>query len=324
MARRKVLVTGACGFIGAHLVRRLARDPDCDIVMLDNMSRGDRDAEIEALLDFANVDLVCRNLRNVEMVGDFDEIYHLAATNGTRRFYEEPYEVISNNIALTAKVIELAREMEPLPRVLFTSSNEAYAGGLEAFGQLPIPTPERVPLVVSDPYNPRWSYGASKLAGEVMMIAAAKQYGIPVVIARPHNFYGPRAGTEHVIPGLIRKILRKDDPITVPGSDETRSFCYITDAVEALVQLMPMASIDAPTYHVGSTEEITIRHLAKMLLEVTGYEPIGGLECVPGLPGSVLRRCPDVSKIWTEIGWDASTPLKVGLAETVRWYQMKQ
>lgn len=323
MTRKRILITGAAGFVGLHLARRLMSETDIDLTLVDDLSRGEMDDDLTTFVkSYPHVRFRQINLRLpfalLEIPTPFNEIYHLAAVNGTKRFYDMPADVLRTNLTTIMRVLELARRTVPHPRVMFTSSNEAYAGALEAFGALPIPTPEGVPLVVSDPYNPRWSYAASKLAGEALMIGYGQQYGVPGVIVRPHNFYGPRAGMEHVIPGMLSRIWAGENPLEVPGADETRSFCYITDAVDALVRLMPVASEAVPTFHIGSTEEIRIGELTTRLCHVAGATP--SVVEVPGLPGSVKRRCPDVSKIATEIGWEATTSLEQGLRQTAAWY----
>jgi len=185
-----------------------------------------------------------------------------------------------------------------------------------------LPTPENVPLIVNDTYNPRWTYGATKLIGELFMIHYAQKFGFPALIVRPHNFYGPRAGYDHVIPEFCQRILKREDPFSIFGSDETRSFCYISDAVEAMQRLMDSPATNSfpiQTVHIGSTEETNIRQLAETLFDITGWRPN---EIVPkeSLPGSVKRRLPDVTKISRLIDWKAATPLKNGLKETFTWY----
>lgn len=329
---KKILITGAAGFIGCHLARHLARDPSTHLILLDNFSRGQLDEDFQALLKFSNVtaeDYGCDFLKWIEPV---DEIYHLAATNGTGRFYKTPADVLVNNLDSMIQALEYARKSRATrtrdTRILFTSSNEAYAGAINLLnergyaGDSWIPTPEDIPLAIDDPSNPRWSYGGSKLAGELLVHAYAKQHGVPAVIVRPHNFYGPRAGTEHVIPQMLqRAAVDKEDPFRVFGASETRSFCYIEDAVAAMVGAMTRASAEAvPTYHIGTTDEISMRDLAVKITKLVGHDPTWGLLDKPGLPGSVARRCPSIDKIEREIGWRPTTSLDAGLAETFRWY----
>jgi UDP-glucose 4-epimerase len=320
---KKVLITGGTGFIGYHLAARLSAG-GCDLTLVDNFFRSRKDADLEALCALPNMHLIEADLTNPasweSLDTDFDEVYHLVGVNGTRYFYEIPHEVLRIGVATTMNALEWFRTKNKKgAKILYTSSNEAYAGALEAFGTLPIPTPEEVPLVVADTYNPRWSYGAQKLIGELFFIHYAKAYDLRMSIVRPHNFYGPRAGYEHAIPQIIERIENKTDPFPIFGADETRSFCYIADAVEAIQTVMESDATDGGTYHIGTSEETSIRDLVEQLCSVAGWHP-NELDERTSPPGSVLRRLPDVSKIKRDTGWEASTPLTTGLGVTYEWY----
>jgi nucleoside-diphosphate-sugar epimerase len=203
-------------------------------------------------------------------------------------------------------------------KILYTSSNEAYASGFD-LGTVPIPTPEGVPLVIADMYNPRWSYGGQKLIGELFFINYAKAYNLRMSIVRPHNFYGPRAGYEHVIPEIIGRIGKHADPFPIFGADDTRSFCYIEDAAEAIQKVMESKKTDGGTYHIGTKEETRISTLVKTLFELSGWKP-KKLQIKNSPKGSVKRRLADVSKIKRDTGWQANTSLEKGLKKTIEWY----
>ena len=323
---KRVLVTGAAGFIGCHLARRLTDASDVHLTLVDNLQRGEIDTDFKAVRSRPNVAFLKIDLTIPAQVavlgeyGDFDEVYHLAAANGTKIFYDAPAEVLRTNSLSTIHLLDWIVTLPTKPRLMFTSSNEAYAGALAAFGQLPIPTPEDVPLVIHDPYNPRWSYAATKLIGELFVIHYAKCHGIPSVIVRPHNFYGPRAGRDHVIPELIARIEARQDPFALYGADETRTFCYIDDAVDAMVRLMGCASIEAPTVHIGAADEIAMRDLALLMFHIAEWDP-KEIDEKPSLPGSVLRRLANTDRIRKMIGWQAQTPLNVGLRRSYQWYR---
>jgi nucleoside-diphosphate-sugar epimerase len=323
----RVLVTGGAGFIGYHLARHLLQNTQHEIVLADNLWRGKHDRDLVALLENPRINFVQGDLTDPaflpSLTGTFDQVYHLAAVNGTRLFYEVPHEVLRINIISLFNILDWVKAMEKKPRLLFTSSNEAYAGALESFGMLPLPTPEDVPLVVSDVYNPRWTYGGSKLIGELMVIHYAKSFGIPAVIVRPHNFYGPRAGYDHVIPQMIARIEAHGEPFAIYGADETRSFCYIEDAVRAMRHVMEAADFDtekADIFHIGSDEETNIAELAEVLFDIAGWHP-EEITAAPSKKGSVKRRLPDVSKLKAATAWSHDVSLREGLRETFEWYQ---
>lgn len=326
----KNLITGAAGFIGYHLATKLADRGD-RVVLVDNLERGAEDSAFRMLcarpnVSFHEVDLTdpiklwpagyADSLRDA--LEGITDVYHLAAVNGTSTFYDRPSKVLRTNLLSLIHVLDWMKQQPQMPRLLFTSSNEAYAG-LEAMDQLRIPTPEAGPLVVADPYNPRWSYGGSKLVGEQLVIHTAKDFEFPAVIVRPHNFYGPRAGMGHVIPQMIDRIARREDPFRIWGPEQTRSFCYIDDAVDGMVRAMDCASPEVPTFHIGSLEETRIRDLADRLFAICDWTP-RGKDYLDAPAGSVARRMPDTSKLRTHTGWRCNWPLEDGLRKTALWY----
>ncbi|MFH0979281.1 MAG: GDP-mannose 4,6-dehydratase [Candidatus Woesearchaeota archaeon] len=324
---RKILITGGAGFIGYHLAVHLLKDKHNHLVIVDNLQRGRMDDDFRGLLEndrvkFMEADLTKQAFYET-LDKDFLHVYHLAAINGTKLFYKIPEEVLRINTLTLVYILEWIKSLMVKPKLCFTSSNEAYASALESFGKLPIPTPEKVPLVISDPYNARWSYASTKLVGELFVIHYAKAFNFPAVIVRPHNFYGPRAGYDHVIPEFCLRIIQKGDPFAVYGSDETRTFCYIDDAVEAMQMLMDSKKTDSQpieTVHIGNTDEITMLDLAKKMFQLTGWTP-KKIDVKQGLTGSVKRRLADISKIKQLVGWIPKTGIEQGLKLTFDWYE---
>lgn len=323
----KILITGAAGFIGYHLSKHLLETGDGELVLVDNLQRGKMDEDFKNLLKdkrvkFVEADLTDWNFYKT-LPTDFDQVYHLAAVNGTKLFYEMPQEVLRINTLTLIYLLEWIKQVKKKPKLCFTSSNEAYAGALAAFNQMPIPTPENVPLVIDDTYNPRWSYGGSKLIGELFVIHYAKAYNFPAVVVRPHNFYGPRAGHDHVIPEFCQKVMAKTDPFVIFSPEETRTFCYIADAVKAMQMLMDSTATDKQpieTVHIGDTEEITMKELAEKMFDIAGWRP-KEFDVQPSLAGSVRRRLADITKIQKLVGWQPETVLKEGLKKTFEWYK---
>ncbi|MBU2264632.1 GDP-mannose 4,6-dehydratase [Patescibacteria group bacterium] len=324
----KILITGGAGFIGYHLAKHLLSNPKNQLVLIDNLQRGKMDADFTQLIENKRVKFINADLTKPEFYRtldtNFNQVYHLAAINGTKIFYARPQEVLRINTLTLVYILEWIRGLKKKPKLCFTSSNEAYAGTLEAFDQLPIPTPENVPLVISDTYNPRWSYGATKLVGELFIIHYAKAYDFPAVIVRPHNFYGPRAGYDHVIPEFIGRIINKIDPFPIYGADDTRTFCYIDDAVGAMQMLMDSKKTNGQsieTIHIGATNEITMLKLAKKLFTLTNWHP-QKLDIKKSPTGSVKRRLADITKIKKLVGWTPKTSLSTGLTKTIEWYRI--
>jgi nucleoside-diphosphate-sugar epimerase len=323
--KKKILITGGAGFIGYHLAKRLASQGH-KVTLADNFFRGRRDADFEALIKKPNVTFVEGDLTKPEswkkLGSGYDQVYHLVGINGTKLFYDIPHEVLRIGVSTTMNALEWFRtaNKKPNAKILYTSSNEAYASALEAFGKLPLPTPETVPLVISDTYNPRWSYGGQKLIGELFFIHYAKAYNFRMAIVRPHNFYGPRAGYDHVVPQIIARVGAHEEPFAIFGADETRSFCYIDDAVEAIQKVMDSKKTDGGTYHIGTKEETKIKTLVEEIFTLMKWKPKKTVS-KNSPKGSVKRRLADVSKIKKDTGWLAKTPLKKGLQKTIEWYK---
>lgn len=327
MIMKKILITGGAGFIGYHLAKHLLQDSNNQLTLVDNLQRGKMDEDFTELLKSERVNFLQADLTDplfyTSIPTDFSQVYHLAAVNGTKWFYKMPQEVLRINTLSLIYILEWIRNLVVKPKLCFTSSNEAYAGGLMAFNQLPIPTPENVPLVIADTYNPRWSYAGTKLIGEQFVIYYSQAYEFPAVIVRPHNFYGPRAGYDHVLPEWCQKIGDQMDPFVLFSPEETRTFCYISDAVAAMQMLMDSSKTNEQpieTVHIGNTDEISMHDLAEKLFAVALWHP-KEFDIKPSPPGSVKRRLGDISKIQHLVGWEPTTTLEEGLTHTFAWYR---
>ena len=247
---------------------------------------------------------------------DYDEVYMLASVVGVDYANSIPNEIIRINTALILNTLEWLKEAK-VGRTLFTSTSECYAGATEAFNYK-IPTPEEVPLTISDIKHPRFTYAVTKMLGESGFHNYSKVFGFENVIVRYHNVYGPRMGFKHVIPHLAQRFIKGETPFKVYGHDQTRAFCYISDAVEGTVQAMEKG-IHGETYHIGTQEEITIEALIKHGGSVMGYT--GPYTNAPTYPGSVSRRCPDITKAKKELNYNPKVDWKSGVKETLEWYE---
>ena len=322
----KVLITGGAGFIGFHLARHLSSQ-GFDIHIADNFQRGKRDGDFNSLLKQKNVKLiqldVTKENQFSKLDNDYGQVYHFAAINGTGNFYKIPDQVLKVGAVGTINVLEWFSRKNKNGKILFSSSSETYGGLLNILGsRFEIPTPENVPLVVEDPKNVRWSYGASKILGEVAFFSYAKARNFKKFsIIRFHNIYGPRMGCEHVIPQFIGRILKKENPFRVFGSGQTRSFCYVDDAVKATQLVMESDSTNSKTIHIGnSSEEVQIIDVAKKLFKIAQAAPKVQIEPAP--EGSAKRRCPDITKL-SSLGFNPKINLAKGLELTYNWYAQK-
>jgi len=320
---KKILVTGGAGFIGYHLANYLSGFP-YEVTIIDNLSRGRMDEEFEALISKDNVIYINADLTGKDYYGSladrYDYIYHLAAINGTRYFYEKPQEVLSVNILALMNLLEWI-DSSRCGKFVFTSSSEAYAGTIRSFSDCRsfIPTEEDIPLAIDDIFNPRYSYGGSKLIGELLTINYCRTKSVPFSIVRYHNIYGPRMGFEHVIPEFCKRIYDRETPFDIFGGAETRAFCYVQDGVRATKLVMETSDCDTGVFHIGnSLEEIRIEDMAKKLFQIAGYRV--PLRINPAPQGCVSRRCPDTSKLNGYTGYIPEIDLEKGLSLTYDWY----
>ena len=192
------------------------------------------------------------------------------------------------NVLSTLHLLEWARDREV--KLLFSSTSETYAGTIRLMDGF-IPTEEDVPLCIDDIRNVRWSYGASKILAECAFFAYARVAPIRFSIVRYHNIYGPRMGFEHVMPQFLDRILKRQLPLEVFGGDESRAFCYITDAVAATRLVMESSDADGEVVHIGnSKEEIAICDLATLMLEIFGTSVELAIKLAPSGIGAAQVR----------------------------------
>jgi UDP-glucose 4-epimerase/UDP-glucuronate decarboxylase len=310
------LLLGGAGFIGLHLARRLIADGH-RVTLVDDFSRGRVDPDFQAVKAHPAVTVLAGDLTDPEfyrtLPHGWDQVYLLAAVVGVRNVERDPARVVRVN---TLAVLHTLDWIEPGERLFFASTSEVYAGGVSA-GLVPVPTPEQVPVHLADVRAPRFAYGISKLLGEA---AVAHAHGVPAVVGRFHNVYGPRMGADHVIPELALRAVRREDPFRLYGADQYRAFCHVDDAVEAMVRLMATDAAVGRTVHIGNdTEETNIGDLAKLVLRIADHHPV--LETVPAPAGSVARRRPDLTRLRTLTGYEPTVTLEEGVRRTFDWYR---
>jgi UDP-glucuronate decarboxylase len=313
----RFLVTGAAGLVGFEATRLLL-ERGASVRAVDRFRKSSR-ADLDALaVRFpGRLEIVAQDLaRDASALrGErWESVLHLAAIVGVAYVRAQPYETLDVNLRSTLNVLDACIERAP-GSLVFSSSSENYASGADA-GQVPIPTPENVALSISDIREPRWSYAASKIAGESLLFSAAKQSRFVPIVVRLHNVYGPRMPTTHVVPEMLARCKSKSDPFPVYGPEQTRSFLHVSDCARALLTLHerlqdPSGSI----VNIGSSRETRIDELARMCFAVSGHHP--RLDVRPASPGSVARRVPDVQKL-EALGWRQTIPLEDGLAECWR------
>jgi nucleoside-diphosphate-sugar epimerase len=317
---KKVLITGGAGFIGYHLAKKLCKD-GYFITILDNNSRGVMDRELKNLTQLSNVEFVeidlLQELGLNKLKKDYDYIFHLAAIIGVVHVLNRPYDVLTKNIAMLENVVKFSKEQRDLKRFFYASTSEIYAGTLKYF-DLIVPTKENTALTVTDLTHPRTSYMLSKIYGE----AICQHASIPVAIFRPHNVYGPRMGMSHVIPELLKKCYssEKNSSIEVYSIEHRRSFCYISDAINQLLAMMEIKSIDNMVFNLGTeSPEVTMKQVANICFDTVGKNLT--IDEQPPTPGSPERRAPDMQKSISNLGFESCVSLETGIMKTFDWYK---
>lgn len=309
------MITGGAGFIGFHLAQRLADRGD-SVLILDDLSRGVMDRDLEELLS-GGTEMVSVDLgRELESTFNPDVIVHLAAIVGVERVNRNPYGVLEGNVGMLARLLDYARTATNLRNLIFASTSEVY-GQAVSHGWAKLPTPEGTPFVLSDASSSRSSYALSKIFGESMCHASR----LPVTVVRPHNVYGPRMGRSHVIPQLLEKAWRASpgEALPVASPNHTRTFCFVDDATEYLERLVDLPGSGLVLNLGVDTPEIRIRDLGVKIQHLVGND--GGVLALEDTPGSPPRRVPDTSRLIEVTDYLPRVSLDSGLDRTFRWYR---
>jgi dTDP-glucose 4,6-dehydratase len=307
----RVLVTGAAGFLGSHLVDRLIAD-GATVVGMDNFITGRPENLSHVKGDFT---LVRHDVtEEIRLDGPVDRIYHLASPASPLDYHELPIQTLKVGALGTHKVLGLARAKRA--RILLSSTSEVYGD--------PLISPQREDYWGNvNPIGPRGVYDEAKRFAEAIVMAYHRVHGLETRIARIFNTYGPRMRLKdgRVIPTFIAQILQ-GSPLTIFGDGlQTRSFCYVSDLIDGLVRLMELEA--GPTIigpvNIGNPEEKTLTEMAAAIQKVAGTSlPI---EFRPLPVDDPKVRRPDITKARSLLGWEPKVSLEDGLRRTVDWYR---
>ena len=318
-ARGRVLVTGGAGFVGSHLVEELLRRGE-EVTVLDDLSSGTlgnlagarRHASLSVrIAPVEDADALVECMRGV------DRVFHLAAAVGVRRVVDHTSDVLERNGRCSRALLRAAAEAGS--RVLVASSSEVYGKRTDP------PFREEDDLRLGASERSRWSYAVGKLLDEHLALALHREGRLTAIVARLFNTIGPRQNGRHgmVVPRLARRALA-GEPLTVYGDGrQTRCFCDVDDVVRCLVELMAHPGAAGRVFNVGSTDEVSILHLARRLIELASSDSV--VETIPygeayG-PGfeDMRRRVPDPSRVRELLDWTPERPLDESLRRVLEW-----
>lgn len=310
LAGRRVLVTGAGGFIGSHLVERLIEDGSNVRALARYTSRG-----TAGFLDGSEVarhaEVVLADLRDPDAIRaatkDIDVVFHLGALIGIPYSYVHPQETVDTNVLGTLNVLLAARE-SGVGRIIHTSSSEVYG------------TAQSTPMSEAHPLHGQSPYAASKIAADQLAGSFHLSYGLPVVTLRPFNTYGPRQSARAVIPTVIEQGLRSEE-IKLGNLGPKRDFTFVTDTVSAFVLAAVRDRAVGRTINLGTSQAVSIEDLVKLIGEILGKRLIPRTDPLRERPGGseVEELLSDNSLARELLSWTPAVDLREGLTRTCDW-----
>jgi UDP-glucose 4-epimerase len=311
----RVLVTGAAGFVGRHLIDRLAGE--VPVVATDvDPDPPDRYANrVGDGVEYVVGDLTEESFRESLLDREYDRVFHLAAVVGVDRYVENPLRVTETNVIVTTRLLESLRDRDV--RFVFTSTSEVYGKNPD------VPWDESADRVLGPSTVNRWSYSVSKSACEHMLLGLGQgSDGFEPTIVRPFNLYGPGQRPDFAIPAFAKRVVEGDVPLVYDAGTQTRCFTYVTDFVEGMVRASGRPEAVGEVFNLGSTREVTIRDLADLVLEAAGRgdrspEFVDTDELYGDEYEDLQRRVPDVSKAADRLDWSAETPLEEGVEQVL-------
>ena len=309
---KRVLVTGAGGFIGSHLVERLAVEGARVRTLVHYNSRNDPGLlkllpdETLAALDLLPADLLDPFAMR-QAVDGIEVVFHLGALISIPYSYIHPYHVAETNVMGTFNVLEACRAAG-VRRLVHTSSSEVYGTAL------------RVPIDEEHPLQGQSPYSASKIGADKLAESYFCAYELPVVTLRPFNTYGPRQSDRAVIPTIITQALTQD-VVHLGNLNARRDLTYVTDTVEGFIKVSAAADVEGKTYNLGAGSDISIGELAETIIELIGRSVKIKVDEARLRPegSEVQRLLADNTLAKKDLGWEPRVSLDEGLRQTIKW-----
>jgi UDP-glucose 4-epimerase len=308
-----VLVTGADGFIGSHLVERLVIEGARVRAFCLYNSRGsagwldETPSEVRAAIDVRLGDI--RDARFVEeATAGIDIVFHLAALIAIPYSYVAAESFVDTNVRGTLNVLEAARRAR-VQRVVQTSTSEVYG------------TPDRLPIRETHPLNAQSPYAATKVAADQLTGAYHRSYGLDAVVLRPFNTYGPRQSDRAVLATMVRQLLAGQREIRLGRLDTRRDLTYVADTVDGFVRAATAPGLAGRTIQLGTGRSVSIGELFAIARSLTGSDAVAVQDAARLRPDAseVLVLESDPALAGELLGWTPSTDLETGVARTIAW-----
>jgi len=311
---RRILVTGAAGFIGSHLVEHLVGQ-GCRVRAMVRYASGGGRGYLDEAPAANGVEIITGDVRDHDSVqaamAGCDVVFHLAALIGIPYSYVSPLAYVRTNVDGTLNVLEAARALG-VARVVVTSTSEVYG------------TARRFPIDEEHPVQSQSPYAATKAGADQLALSFHRAFGLPVAIARPFNAYGPRQSDRALIPTIATQLLA-GQPVRLGNTSPTRDFTYVDDTVRALAAIAVTDALVGEAANIGSGREIAVGALADLLGRLAGRDVrIAPDDARTRPPGSEVERlCCDNAKLHALTGWQPQMPLEDGLRRTLRWIESR-
>jgi NAD dependent epimerase/dehydratase len=312
----KVLVTGAAGFVGSHLVEQLVKG-GYDVKVLVHYDSSNSWGWIDKSEFKNNIEVAVGDIRDFDSVysamKDVDTIFHLAALIGIPYSYLSPLAYVKTNIEGTYNVLHSAKLLRT-KNILITSTSETYGSAQY------IPIDEKHPLVGQSPY------AATKIGADQLAISYFKSFSLPVKIVRPFNIYGPRQSARAIIPTIIIQLLNDMKTLNLGNLNTIRDFTYVLDTVNAFIEISKQDSLNGEVINVGSGLEISINELCQLIFKLLDKKIDISLDNQRLRPSKseVDRLLCDNQKIKKNTKWELKFDIEKGLRETINWFKLNK
>ncbi|EFL50970.1 NAD-dependent epimerase/dehydratase [Solidesulfovibrio fructosivorans JJ]] len=306
--KKRVLVTGGAGFLGSHLCERLINE-GCDVICLDNYFTGAKQ-NVKHLLDNPHFELMRHDI-TFPLYVEVDEIFNLACPASPIHYQHDPVQTTKTSVHGAINMLGLAKRLRA--KIMQASTSEVYGDPSVH------PQPESYWGNVN-PIGFRSCYDEGKRCAETLFFDYHRQHNLRIKVARIFNTYGPRMHPNdgRVVSNFIIQALR-GEPLTVYGQgQQTRSFCYVDDLIEAFLRLMDTPDDFTGPINTGNPGEFTILELAKMVIEYTGSKSTIDYRPLP--KDDPKQRRPDITLAKAKLGWEPKVPLSEGLKKTIDYF----